>query len=80
MQGLQQQLAAFATPPSGNSRAALEQQVSALQEELSRAVSGLSEAQSPALGLHSLLLVTNCVLKTAVHGMVCSLPHAGCPA
>jgi hypothetical protein len=39
VQGLQQQLAAFAAPVPGNTKAALEQEVSALQQELARVVS-----------------------------------------
>jgi hypothetical protein len=38
VQALQQQLAAFAAPTPGTQRAALEAQVSALEQELSRAV------------------------------------------
>lgn len=41
VQGLQQQLAAFAAPAPANPKAALEQEVAALQQELVRAVSNM---------------------------------------
>lgn len=46
VQGLQQQLAAFAAPVPGNTTAVLAQEVSALQQELARAVSSLLDPRT----------------------------------